>query len=200
MDKNHENFIGVYEGALSDQWCDSVIDWYNKLESQVPEIITDRKKQKHRNPLTSTNSFIFLDQHLPKLNGNELYSYFMQVLTKDIFPAYLEKYFSTELSQAIPYSVKVQKTLPEEGYHTFHNETDCFQCGNRLLVYMVYLNDIEEGGETEFLYQRRRIRPKKGTMVLFPPYYTHIHRGNPPLNSTKYAITGWMEKSFTQAK
>ena len=199
MKVNIENFVGIFENAFSDVWCDSVINWYDQLENMAPDIITNRKKQKNRNPLTATNSFIFLDQHLPKLNGGDLYKHFMQVLTKDAFPTYLEKYYSNELAQALPYSIKVQKTLPEEGYHMFHHETDCFQCGNRLLVYMVYLNDIEEGGETEFLYQRLRIKPKKGTMVLFPPYYTHIHRGNPPLNETKYAITGWMEKSLTQA-
>jgi hypothetical protein len=57
---------------------------------------------------------------------------------------------------------------------------------------MVYLNDIVEGGETEFLHQRKRIKPKKGTVLLFPPYFTHTHRGNPPLSNEKYAITGWM--------
>ena len=73
----------------------------------------------------------------------------------------------------------------------WHYETDCVKCEKRFLTYMVYLNDIKEGGETEFLYQRTRLKPKKGTIVLFPTYYTHTHRGNPPLKGTKYAITGW---------
>ena len=38
----------------------------------------------------------------------------------------------------------------------------------RELVWMIYLNDIEEGGETEFMYQKRRIKPTQGTMVIFP--------------------------------
>ena len=58
---------------------------------------------------------------------------------------------------------------------------------------MCYLNDVEEGGETEFLYQSRRIKPKQGTMVICPSSFTHTHRGNPPLKGDKYMINGWIE-------
>jgi hypothetical protein len=56
---------------------------------------------------------------------------------------------------------------------------------------MVYLNDVEEGGETEFLYQGLKIKPEKGTLVVWPSSYTHVHRGNPPYSNDKYIITGW---------
>ena len=55
---------------------------------------------------------------------------------------------------------------------------------------MVYLNDVEEGGETEFLYQQLKIKPSKGRVVIWPGSFTHLHRGNPPM-STKYIATGW---------
>ena len=58
-------------------------------------------------------------------------------------------------------------------------------------MWNLYLNDIEEGGETEFLDQNRRIKAQKGTMVIFPAAWTHVHRGNPPLNKDKYIGTGW---------
>jgi len=58
---------------------------------------------------------------------------------------------------------------------------------------MIYLNDVEEGGETEFLYYARRIKPTQGTLLIWPAYFTHAHRGNPPLSNTKYIITGWIE-------
>ena len=60
-----------------------------------------------------------------------------------------------------------------------------------MLVWTVYLNDIDKGGETEFLYQSERIKAKKGRVVFFPANWTHIHRGNPPLSETKYIATGW---------
>ena len=65
----------------------------------------------------------------------------------------------------------------------------------RILAWMFYLNDIELGGETEFLHQRLRIKPEKGKCVLFPASFTHCHRGNPPLAATKYIVTGWFKLS-----
>ena len=60
-----------------------------------------------------------------------------------------------------------------------------------MVAWMVYLNDVEEGGETEFLYQSLRIKPKANMAVLWPGSFTHIHRGNPPLSGDKYILTGW---------
>ena len=57
---------------------------------------------------------------------------------------------------------------------------------------MIYLNDVEDGGETEFLYQRKRVKPVRNRAVIWPGSYTHLHRGNPPLSGTKYVLTGWM--------
>ena len=57
---------------------------------------------------------------------------------------------------------------------------------------MIYLNDVEEGGETEFLYQKIRIKPKSNMGLIWPGGFTHTHRGNPPLSGTKYILTGWI--------
>ena len=61
------------------------------------------------------------------------------------------------------------------------------------MAFILYLNDVDEGGETEFLYQSRRVKAKAGTVVLWPAAYTHVHRGNPPLSGSKYILTGWLE-------
>ena len=98
---------------------------------------------------------------------------------------------------------KIQKTTPKQGYHVWHIEDmslipddmegfQLYEFLTRFGVYTVYLNDVEEGGETEFLMQSLRISPKKGTLCLFPSSYTHLHRGNPPLKGNKYICTGWL--------
>ena len=63
---------------------------------------------------------------------------------------------------------------------------------HRVVLYMFYLNDVAEGGETEFYYQQRKISPKKGTMVIAPASFTHSHRGNIPISNDKYIATSWM--------
>ena len=61
---------------------------------------------------------------------------------------------------------------------------------------MIYLNDIEEGGETEYQYQLRRIKPTTGTVVMFPAGMTHVHKGNLVMGQeNKYIVTGWYIKS-----
>ena len=62
---------------------------------------------------------------------------------------------------------------------------------NRSLAWMIYLYDVEEGGETEFLYQQLKIKPKRNTFVIWSGSFTHLHRGNPPISGTKYILTGW---------
>ena len=59
---------------------------------------------------------------------------------------------------------------------------------------MLYLNYVDDGGETEFLYQHKRFKPEAGKLLIWPAPWTHLHRGNPPLKGEKYIITSWIEK------
>ncbi len=60
---------------------------------------------------------------------------------------------------------------------------------------MVYLNDVDSGGETEFLYQQLKIKPKRGRVVIWPGSFTHLHIGNHPM-SDKYIHTGLSLKNL----
>jgi hypothetical protein len=88
---------------------------------------------------------------------------------------------------------KFQRTRPGEGYHDWHFENGG-DSAYRKLVTMLYLNDVAEGGETEFLYLHRRIQPRQGRLLVFPAGFTHTHRGNPPLSGDKYILTSWLEE------
>ena len=59
------------------------------------------------------------------------------------------------------------------------------------MVVQLYLNTINEGGETEFLYVNKRIPAVEGRLVIFPTGYAHTHRGNPPIGQEKYILTSW---------
>ncbi|NKF50418.1 2OG-Fe(II) oxygenase [Shewanella sp. WXL01] len=63
---------------------------------------------------------------------------------------------------------------------------------HRVALFMFYLNDVKQGGETEFFYQNKQIKPQKGTMVIAPASFTHSHRGNTPLSNDKYIVTSWL--------
>jgi predicted 2-oxoglutarate/Fe(II)-dependent dioxygenase YbiX len=63
----------------------------------------------------------------------------------------------------------------------------------RQLVAVWYLNDVQgPGGETEFAHQEVKVTPKEGRLVLFPPFWTHLHRGATVERGVKYIATTWI--------
>ncbi len=55
-----------------------------------------------------------------------------------------------------------------------------------------YLNDDFEGGETFFDRQNIKVKPKAGSVLVFPAFYTHPHQALPVIRGTKYAFTSWL--------
>jgi prolyl 4-hydroxylase len=63
--------------------------------------------------------------------------------------------------------------------------------GSRHLVFMTYLNDVHDGGGTEFFYQKTITPARKGLTLIWPADWTHTHRGVVSPTEDKYIITGW---------
>ena len=78
-----------------------------------------------------------------------------------------------------------------DGFKIWHCEHGLGNSSYRILAWMIYLNDDYEGGETEFLYYKKRIQPEKGKLLIWPAGMTHAHRGGLVLERTKYIVTGW---------
>ncbi len=79
------------------------------------------------------------------------------------------------------------------GYYHWHLDSGPGDFARRQLVAIWYLNDApEEGGETEFHFQQVKVRPSTGMLLLFPPFWTHLHRGAPVVRGVKYLATTWV--------
>jgi len=105
---------------------------------------------------------------------------------------YKENVSSLAEDNLISYYSKLQKTkCGDAGYSVWHKEQTSGSACNRALAWMIYLNDVDNGGETEFLYQQTKFSPKAGNLLMWPAGYTHPHRGNPPYSNDKYVLTGW---------
>ena len=63
---------------------------------------------------------------------------------------------------------------------------------HRHLLWTLYLNDGFDAGETEFLFQGRKVQPRTGDLLIAPTAFTHTHRGNRPEGGDKFIATSWI--------
>jgi prolyl 4-hydroxylase len=128
-------------------------------------------------------------------NNNPIYSFYFKSLNnclkkyKNLFP---------ELDTTLSYwgmteQVNIQKYKPKEGFFKWHAEESNIESSKRMLVFMTYLNTVKDKGETEWLYQKLKIKAEEGLTIIWPANWNFIHKGCISNTETKYIITGWYE-------
>lgn len=189
-----DDFIGVFDGVFSEEYCNAWIKHFE--EADAGGLSYNRAQGMNRESHVNADQAVdyaisrFYHNHDMKLECSEFNGKFWDIC----YSLYAEKFSIIKNADIHKiYTVKIQRTKPKEGYHVWHCEDLNRVSRDRLLTFIVYLNNIEDGGETEFLYLSKRVKPKAGRVVIWPAGFTHTHRGNPPLKDTKYIITGWVE-------
>lgn len=193
------DFIGVYENAFPHELCNALISEFESL--RAANLVLSRQQTESVSKLNKDTQAVFASRLLcdsstyGDLVKAETYAH-ANACMWNYLNQYLDKYDTLRPPNSGAMSVytqKIQRTDIGGGYHDWHYESDTRGNSGRVLLYLVYLNDVAEGGETELLYYHRRIKPKAGTMIVIPSAFTHTHRGNPPLSNTKYIFNGWLE-------
>tara|TARA_B100000963_G_scaffold230561_1_gene201183 strand:- start:3600 stop:4196 length:597 start_codon:yes stop_codon:yes gene_type:complete len=86
----------------------------------------------------------------------------------------------------------IQKYYPGDHFNKVHAERTDLSTIHRLFAWMTYLNDVEEGGTTDFDYYKIKVKPKAGKTLIWPAEWTHAHKGSILKGGEKYIITGWL--------
>lgn len=194
MDIKYNEFIGFYENVYEDDYCDHLISEFDLLQEKgvgANRIASENAKLHDKDDYQIGLSL--RGHNITKFDDKNTVDVFFEGLQK-CYLDYVNKFSILGNVNIIGSTMKMQKTGPGGGYHIWHSEQGPGEFSSRVLVYMLYLNDLnqEDGGETEFLYQRLRVQPKKNTMIIWPASFTHTHRGNIVLsNKYKYTVTGW---------
>ena len=166
--------------------CDTIIEWFHSGEVEYKPGTTtggikpDIKQSSDIFISTNTN-YYWLPNYLLQLKKSvEIYC--------DKFPAC--KWYG---NAGIEEGFNIQWYKPGEGYFNWHTErcTPRGDSGTRHFVFMPYLNSVDDGGETEFLHQNIKVKPKKGLTLIWPADWTHTHRGVVSPSQDKYILTGW---------
>ena len=201
------NLIEIYENALSDESCNYVIDCFEMYKDRT-HLGSTGTGQVNANKKDSTDLDLMMLKHLlaPSLFNEfrtSLKSHVDNYSDKYAFvdPGYKEQGKNIwDFNSFYPYSILAKKYKKEkQGYHVFHSDWGVGKYQQlRQLVCMYYLNDVKEGGETEFYNQKLKIKPKKGSLVVFPAYWTHLHKGHVPISDDKYIVNFWLLRGMSR--
>ena len=186
------NFIGVYDNYITGEECEKAIKLFedqNKFNKTISRTAFEQapitQKQDQQYFAKPENIDIWWESLKPMMFNFDMALRNYSETTGAATAFHMENFNYTTL--------KIQKTLPTEGYHVWHIEHSVgFLNEPRALAFSIYLNDVEEGGETEFLHFSKSVKPKTGRIVIWPASFPYLHRGNPPLSGEKYILTSWM--------
>ena len=189
----YDDFIAQYDNVLDEKFCHDVItafDYYQEIGS----VFTDSG-----NDNISRFDWSIDMAHLQSFMEQGSMNKFSDVLMENL-SEYTTVYSHVRSLPLYSISRKVQKTPSGGGFHSWHDETSDEFYVPRYMVWMIYLNDDFDGGETEFLYQAKRVKPKRGKLLIWPSGYTHAHRGGLVTDGTKYIVTGWFYRAPEAAR
>lgn len=187
-----DNYILEIENFFTKEECKEYIDMFNFVHECG--FTGDRYyAPKHVTSDTSLSMYELKDLTYKMNPLSYVSNTFVQKFWEHAYKPYAKEF--SVLGNAQQHNIttfKIQKTAIGEGYHSWHFETDTHLNSDRLITFIVYLNDVSIGGETEFLYYPKRCNAVEGKLVMFPGSFTHTHRGNPPISNEKYILTGWL--------
>lgn len=201
----NKNFIAEYKNILPDLTCDNLTELFEKrTDLHSPGIISLDGEAKEvpewKKSVEISLNPTFLDENIQPEFAPVMQS--LLLCLQEGLKKYRQEYtFQNEdenyagidaiLNWGVDYACNFQRFLPGEGYKVSHCEVPGKHISQRVLVWMFYLNDVEDKGGTEFQFQKYTCKAEKGKLVIWPPYWTHFHRGIVSPTESKYIITGW---------
>jgi hypothetical protein len=195
-----DNLIQVFENSISSRVCENLIYKFQHSIDVKEGTTIGGYNPKYKKTMDLTFG-PYQNTHLLELFNllNSKLTYYINEY-KNITNFQLPTNFTTECHM-------IMKYLKNDGHYNFHNDfllhniyddilsrksdTNDKSESCRILTYLFYLNTIDEGGETEFI-DGTKIKPEKGKLLIFPATWPYMHKGNIPLSSNKYIVTGWL--------
>lgn len=194
MNLEYKDFIGVFADVYPNGYCQHLINEFERLVKSGAGANRQRGEGALKHNKNDLQLGLNFGVHTAAdFNGTSATRMFFDGLQR-CYDAYTEQFSVLKNDKITGTAMKMQRTDPGGGYHVWHGEQGNGEHADRVLVYMLYLNTLtdEEAGETEFLYQQRRLQPLENTMIIWPAAFTHAHRGNTVFGQkSKYIVTGW---------
>jgi hypothetical protein len=179
------DYVRCYDDALPHAFCERLIEAFHGTQAMHVE--------RARGWRAGLDDSAWTELDLTALADSALKAFFRERIDE-----YLARYNGdVNLPIAVPASpslaeLRLKRYRPGTG-QAFQLHFDSInEVADRYLVFLWYLNDVAEGGETEFPALDIRIAPRAGRLLMFPPYWMYQHAGLPPRSGDKYILSTYL--------
>jgi hypothetical protein len=192
--------IGIFDNIFTPSECKNII---SKLEKAITsgEAYSGQSGDGGNTHVKKTTDYNILSHTKHKFTSQLIMEKFNDTLSNkylENFPNIREYSHHRIVNQKTFYPLlQIQKYDKNSGhYNAWHVEAEDKNTSDRAFVFILYLNDVEKGGETGFLIKEKgdflKIQPKVGRLVIHPAAWPFIHKGYMPKSSDKYILTTWL--------
>jgi len=183
-----ENFIRQYSVKDLDQ-CREAISWFEKNKDKA---LPGRVLFETREIIKEVKESLDMSLRIEELYTIPCFQHILDCLWDSVL-SYAEEFNEVKSSSfSLIEHINIQKyNPPTGGFKTYHCERGCLTTSTRLLVWMVYLNTVTDKGGTEFKYLNHIENAVEGKIIIWPPDFTHTHKGVVSPTQEKYILTGW---------
>lgn len=180
---NPASFIRIYDGALESDVCDHLIFLYESNSDHWERIDNNRKPNFTQLNITSLaetdEDFSYISNYLSQR---------MNIYREDYLKSFGQNYFPLDYAYE-QFRIKKYNNDEQDAFD-YHVDVMDHQSAKRFLSFFWYLNDVNEGGETFFW--KTPIKPEKGKLVIFPPFWLFPHCGKEPISNPKYLLSTYL--------
>ena len=178
----------IKKNVLTKETCQKVINMFEDSETHEGETLNgiDYSTKKTHEVNIRGDKWKEIDSIISSLLTTSIIEY-GEYLNKIVINDHILKELNNNITDT---GYQIQKYIKGDGYYKWHNDFTFGRAKScRIVTFIFYLNDVEEGGETYFY--NGKIKPEAGKLLLFPATWTYNHKGNMPISNDKYIITGW---------
>ena len=181
-ERKTESCVRYYDRVVSKEWCNKVIDLFE--QSKKDTFDNDRKSFTELN-IEGKEEFKDIKETYIRVLRQNLQHFMKEVnIEEHHFPPVIDME-----------NIRIKK-YEANGKDVFKNHVDIIRSqgpsSKRFLVFIMYLSDVEEGGETSIPRYNIKCKPKAGRLLMFPPFWTHPHQGEKVIKGTKYQIMTYL--------
>ena len=195
LDKKKEtHFIGSWN-IRNDNLCKQIIDFFEENRilhgKGATSLGVDQTKKKTTDIKINPNDL--------KNDKYKCFNSYIDELYKCFIDYQLQWPFLKSVVKNVDIGAfNVQKYSKGDHFSEVHSERSSLPQSDRLFAWMTYLNDVDDGGKTNFAHYDIKIKPEIGKTLIWPAEWTHAHSGEIINSGIKYIITGWMNFPYSK--